>query len=885
MNDSQTTPADSVRSLRVWLALIVLSPGTGLAAAPGSTQVDRASEILKHECLSCHGSIRASGLDLRTREGMLLGGNRGPAVEPGQPDASLLYRAVAHMGDLAMPPGEKQLPDQDLETLKAWIEAGASWPDAVDVEAGGPAWWSFRPPVRPEPPQILDAAHGVRNPIDNFVLARLHSQGLKPAPEASRLELVRRAYIDLIGLPPTPEQVESFLRDESPKAFEKLVDRLLESPAYGERWARHWLDVVRYADSGGFETDEYYPNAWRYRDYVIKSFNEDKPYDRFIQEQIAADELWPDNLDLYDTSYAIRPEKVAHLEARVGTSLYGFGPSIGESTLDAPKLRYERLTDWVDMTGAAFMGLTMECARCHDHKFDPITQQDYFRMQAIFAPSHPVTLPVVTAMSMFHRNEYYPRAIALDERRRAHEMFEAKVRLRLTEEQKAGFSPEVRRAYEKPEAERTADEQKMAAPLQDALARFFHRNTFKLKEHLTPEEKEERSRVLLAIAEKVLEIPVSDASHAIRWDGFYDTPSATVLGHVQGELIPETRVLERGDLDRPGEPVEAGLPRILDEGVDFNANEGHGPRYRKRLALWLTRPDHPLTARVMVNRLWQWHFGRGIVSSSNDFGLQGQPPSHPELLDWLATEFIRQGWSLKAMHRLIVQSSTYRRTSRFHDAHNAAADPDNAYLWRGNRRRVEAEALWDSIHAVAGTLNSKMYGRPVVPPLSEDELAGFRLKWAWTVPADPAEHARRGIYILARRNFVFPMFEKFDTPDPAVSCPERAVTTVAPQSLWLLNNDAVFRQALAFAGRLVREGGPEPDQWVDRAWRIALGRGPTDREAGDALETLASADGETWKELPEGTPPELKAIGRRQAQGLTELCLAIFNLNEFLFVD
>ena len=877
--------AASGRCLRVAVAVAALGGGAVWPGSLASSPADRASEILKHECLSCHGSIRASGLDLRSREGMLRGGNRGPAVEPGRPASSLLYQAVAHAGDLAMPPGEKRLPDQDVETLKAWIEAGASWPDSAGDEGGGPAWWSFRPPVRPEPPQVREASHRVRNPIDNFVLARLHAQGLKPAPEATRPELVRRVYVDLIGLPPTPEQVESFLRDESPQAFEKLVDQLLESPAYGERWARHWLDVVRYADSGGFETDEYYPNAWRYRDYVIKSFNEDKPYDRFVQEQIAADELWPDNLDLYDTSYAIRPEKVAHMEARVATSLYGFGPSIGESTLDAPKLRYERLTDWVDMTGAAFMGLTLACARCHDHKFDPITQKDYFRMQAIFAPSHPVTLPVVTAMSMFHRNEHYPRTIALDERRRAHEMFEADVRRRLTGEQKAGFSPEARRAYEKPEKKRTEEERKLAAPVQDAVADFFNRNTFKLKEHLTPEEKAERSRLLLAIAEKVLEIPVQDGSHAIRWDGFYDTPSATVLGHIQGELIPETRILERGDLDRPGEPVEAGLPRILGEGVDFRTNQGHGPRHRKQLALWLTRPDHPLTARVMVNRLWQWHFGRGLVSTSNDFGLQGQPPSHPELLDWLATEFVRQGWSLKAMHRLIVQSSAYRLTSRFDDPGNAAADPDNAYLWRANRRRVEAEVLWDSIHAVAGTLSPKMYGRPFVPPLSEDELAGFRLKWAWTVPADPAEHSRRGIYILSRRNFVFPMFEKFDTPDPAVSCPERSVTTVAPQSLWLLNNDAVFRQALAFAGRLVREGGSEPDQWVDRAWRTALGRPPSDQETRDALETLASAGGERWEELPEGAPPELKTIERSQAQGLTELCLAVFNLNEFLFVD
>ncbi len=785
-----------------------------------------------------------------------------------------------------MPPGQTRLSAADLGVLKDWVDQGASWPNAsTKPNSADSDWWSFRKPQRPPVPGSVEYSDRVRNPIDSFIFARLQAENLAAAPEASKLELVRRMYIDLIGLPPEPEAVEKFIEDTSPEAYSNLVNHLLDSPQYGERWARHWLDTVRYADSGGFETDEYYPNAWRYRDYVIKSFNEDKPYDRFVQEQIAADELWPDNLDLYETSYGIPPEKVEHMEAKVGTSLFGFGPAIGESTLDAPKLRYERLTDWVDTTSSAFLGLTMGCARCHDHKFDPLSQKDYYRMQAIFAPSHPVTIPVVTEMSMFHRNEYYPKYIALDERRRAHQMFQARVEKRLTEAKKSEFPPEVIRAYEVPEAERTEKQKKLAAPLEEALTKLIPSKTFKLADHLTSEEKEERAQLMMAIAEKVLDLPLKDLSHHVRFDGFYDNPSATVLGHIQTELIPEVRVLERGDLDRPREKVGPGLPSSLANGVDFDEENLYGPRYRKKLALWLTRPDHPLTARVMVNRLWQWHFGRGIVATPNDFGSQGQPPSHPQLLDWLATEFVRQGWSLKSMHRLILESSTYRMSSRFHRKENALADPDNAYLWRANRRRLEAETLWDSIHSVAGNLNPKMYGRPVVPPLSENELAGFRLKWAWTVPADPAEHTRRGIYILSRRNFTFPMFQKFDTPDPAVSCPERSVTTVAPQSLWLMNNQAVFRQALIFAGRLIREGGDNPEQWVKQAWETALGRAPGSDEVRESLQAMASADGDGWSELPEGSPSELESIDRAQAQGLTELCLAVFNLNEFLFVD
>ncbi len=469
----------------------------------------------------------------------------------------------------------------------------------------------------------------------------------------------------MTGLPPTPEQIDSFLGDSSPDAYEKLLDDLLASPRYGERWARHWLDVVRYADSGGYETDEYFPNAWRYRDYVIKSFNDNKPYDRFVQEQIAGDELWPDNLDLHDEYYGISPEKLEHLEARIGTGLYTFGPEIVESLLHAPRLVHERLTDWVDTTGAAFMGLTVACARCHTHKFDPISQRDYYRLQAFFAASRPMQIPVVTKMGMFHRNESYPLMIAVDEARTAYRLYEAKVKERITGEAKSEFPPEVVEAYELPEEERTPEQKELVMPLVEVL-KSLEENW---EERRTPEEREELDKRFEAMGKALLKLPDQDFSHTVDYDGLYDLPRASVLGHRQLELIPEVHVLDRGNLGSRTERVAAAVPAVFDYlGSPMDGERPVGTRAfqtRRQLALWLSRPDHPLTARVMVNRLWQWHFGQGIVLTPNDYGAQGEPPTHPRLLDWLATEFVAQGWNIKAMHRLIMASSAYRMSSRY----------------------------------------------------------------------------------------------------------------------------------------------------------------------------------------------------------------------------
>ena len=696
--------------------------------------------------------------------------------------------------------------------------------------------WSLRKPTRPAPPpaETLTHAAQIRNEIDHFVLKQLEEADLEVAHVADRRTLVRRAYFDLLGLPPTPEQVDAFVNNESSDAWPQLIDSLLESKHYGERWGRHWLDVARYADSGGYETDIYYRNAWRYRDYVIKSFNDDKPYNVFVQEQIAGDELWPDNLDLDPRRvYIVSEEKQRHLEARIGTGFYALGPRVHESALDANRLAYETMTDWVDTTASAFMGLTLGCSRCHDHKFDPFTQEDYFALHAIFASAREVEAPLWNAMGEADWRQSYPRVLAVEEARKAYQLFEAET---------AGQT-------------------------------------------LSPEQQTRKQTLLAAIGQAVLALPEQTAGQGtIPYDGLMHIPTASILGRKHPSLIRPVYLLERGELQTPGKRIQPALPVSLAVATETHLELTDPFAARKRFALWLTQEEHPLTARVMVNRIWHWHFGRGIVETPNDFGNMGQPPSHPELLDWLATHFVEGGWKIKDMHRLIMNSAAYRRSSQFGDARALVEDPDNRLLWRMNRRRLEGEAIWDSVHSAAGTINLATGGPPVVPPLAEDEIASLREKWHWVVSSDPAQHTRRGVYLLVRRNFQFPMFEVFDAPVTAVSCPVRDVTTVATQALWGLNNHSVFRQAMHMAGRIVKEAGDDQAALIHRAWQIALGRPPTDDETESALQLLGDLEAESAVPLKE--PPEsLKAVSPARAQSLTKLCLALFNLSEFAFVD
>ena len=491
------------------------------------------------------------------------------------------------------------------------------------------------------------------------------------------------------------------------------------------------------------------------------------------------------------------------------------------------------MTDWVDATASAFMGLTLGCSRCHDHKFDPFTQEDYFALHAIFASAREVELPLWNAMGEADWRQSYPRVLAVEEARKAYRLFEAKT---------AGQT-------------------------------------------LSPEQQTRKQELLAAIGQAVLALPEQTGGQAtIPYDGLMHIPTASILGREHPALIRTVHLLERGELQKPGKPIQSALPVSLAIATQTPADLADPFTARKRFALWLTKKDHPLTARVMVNRIWHWHFGRGIVETPNDFGNMGQPPSHPELLDWLSTRFVDGGWKIKDLHRLIMNSATYRRSSRFGDERALVKDPDNRLLWRMNRRRLEGEAIWDSVHSAAGTINLAMGGPPVAPPLAGDEIASLREKWHWVVSADPAQHTRRGVYLLVRRNFQFPIFEVFDAPVTAVSCPVRDVTTVATQALWGLNNHSVFRQAMQMAGRIVTEAGDDRTAQIDRAWRIALGRPPTDDEAESSL--LLLEDLETETAMPLKNPPEtLKSVSPVRAQALTKLCLALFNLSEFAFVD
>ena len=748
---------------------------------------------------------------------------------------------------------------------------------AAPRDAGKTSWWSFQKLRRPRVPRLKQGSQP-SNPIDAFVLAKLRTKRLKPGPAATRSVLLRRATFDLWGLPPTPAQAERFLRDESPEAYERLIEELLESPRYGERWGRHWLNVVGYADSRS-DTDDYHPNAWRYRDYVIKSFNEDKPYDRFVQEQIAGDELFPNNLEL-EGFYDLSPEKLEHLEAWIGTTIFALGTGGREVEPDAEVARYRWLTEVVDKTTSSFLGLTLECARCHDHRSDPFSQEDYFRLQAIFAASQPSSVPVVASTTMGHRDEAYHLSIALVEARDAYLRFARQVRERVVETRKPDYPSEVVQAYETPSKERSARETELATP----LARMYRE--LNIEEHLNPEEAERHRALTRKLAKAAVLIPVKGLAHLVDYDGFYDVPSATVLAGVKTELIPETHLPNRGELAGRQRRVHPGLPRVLghDSAPPTFTRESNGPHYRKQLALWLTEPTHPLTARVMVNRIWQGHFGQGLVRTAGDFGRQGDSPVHRELLDWLACRLVDQGWSLKSMHRLILLSDTYRRDSRFTSARHRRRDPSNRYWWRMNPRRLERTAVWDAIHQVSGALNLKTGGRPAVPPLAEVKGVSSRMKARWPASEDPAEGRRRGVYLLTRGA---PSRFHHAAADPASNgCPVKNAGQESPPGFWELNRQGLARQARNLASRLVREAGRDASRQIDLAWRLTLARMPAEgekREAMGLLEGAASRNGPATGT----TPPrkDLESLDPAIADALIRFCGTLLNKEEFLRID
>jgi hypothetical protein len=612
--------------------------------------------------------------------------------------------------------------------------------------------------------------------------------------------------------------VEEFVNDKSPDAYEKLIDRLLASPRYGERWGRYWLDLVRYADTSGFETDHFFITAWRYRDWVIESFNRDKPYNTFVQEQIAADELWSMNMDLEGVS-KLPKEKEENVHRRIGTSLFTIGSFPIEYTYYGDQFRAEWSADAVDTVGAAFLGLTVGCARCHDHKFDPISQRDYYRMTALFAGSVEKEIPLVSLFDVQTASRNFPL------------LNQAQVL-----KQMAGRSGRGGRGN-RGGAGRGGQAQ---ANQTDAVAADPNAPP----PPIAPDP--QRAAILQQLGEAYLRAPER-------------YPTANVLAH--DDVVPDTHILIRGDFKNKGEKVEPGFLSALNPGPSIVEPKDvlFVPQRRRALALWLTSPENPLFGRVMANRIWLGHFGEGIVRTPNDFGRQGEAPTHPELLDWLTTAFSERGWSIKQMHRVIMLSSVYRASS-VADPASLTQDPENRFLSRMPRRRLDADSLRDSTLAVAGALNLKMGGVGVIPPLTREEILAARFPNLWPANPDPNEPNRRSIYLQMKRSLTLPLLQTFDAPDTATSCPRRERSTVAPQALALMNGEFTLNQAGNFAARVKKVAGESPEAAVDTVWKLAFNRVPTDAERATALDYL-------------------------QRNSLQRLCLLVFNMSEFVYVD
>jgi len=698
--------------------------------------------------------------------------------------------------------------------------------------------------------------------VDAFVLASLEAAGLRPSAPAAKLALLRRAYLDLVGLPPSPEEQDAFLADSSPGAFEKVVDRLLTSPHYGERWAQHWLDVVRFAESNGYEADSERPHAWRYRDYVARSLNADKPYNQFLTEQLAGDEL------------AAGKDPRTAAELWVATGLHRCGPvHLISGNVDPEPIRQEVLTEYVWGVGAAVLGLTINCARCHDHKFDPVSQADYYRLQAFFAGAQ---FKDVEFASPEEKKEHDATTAALMDKikplKAQVEAIDGPHRRRIQAAKKARLEPMYRDALDTDPKKRTEAEKQLAKDAETLVKVTWD----EIYAALTPDERTKREA--LRARQHALEAqlpPPAPAAWAIADDG----------------KDPATHVLKRGEVKRKGGVVEPAFPRVLAPG---DRNQESGVRLKRTdLAKWVTQPDHPLTARVLVNRIWQHHFGHGLVRTPNDFGLRGEKPTHPELLDYLATEFVANGWRVKPIHRMIVLSAAYQQASNVPASETARkVDPDNKLLWRMNRRRLDGEALRDSVLAAAGTLTRQVGGPSVRVPLepevydlifTEGEPDGL-----WHPTPDATQHTRRTLYLYAKRNVRLPMLEAFDQPDRLFPCAQRPESTFAPQALILMNGPFAQRQSRALAATLVCECGPEPDKQVDRAYRRAFGRRPTTDEVRMAREFLrdqsASAAERLLARLPAGVPDGLPpGADVARVRALADLCVAVFNTNEFVY--
>ena len=771
--DSQT-----MRSLP--LAILLMTATARAAESDGDTFFrEKVQPILTQHCFKCHshGKKMKGNLLLDSRDALVTGGDTGPAIVPGEPAKSLLIEAVVYKNqDLQMPPKGEKLTDGQIATLTQWVKLGAPWPEVPGqkmkprprgkITDEDRQWWAFKPVAKIEPPP---ADKSCANEIDRFVFTSLRSAKLKPAPGADRTALIRRIYFDLTGLPPTPEEAAAFVADKSPDAYAKIVDRLLASPRYGEHWARHWLDLVRYAESDGYRADDYRPNAWRYRDYVIASFNSDKPYDRFVQEQLAGDELWPDNP-----------------EARIATGYLTLG--IYEyNNRDAAGQWTAMLNDITDTTADVFMGMGVQCARCHDHKFDPILQKDYFRLQAFFAPIR--LLQEAEVVTKEQRKAYEEKFSAWAAKtasiREKIEHIEAPIRAHSEKEAVKKFPPETQAIIAKPPAERTPYEQQIAELAWRQVAYEYQDKRFEAR---VKEPAKSHRNALLAELNKF---------RAEKPEPLPRAPIATDVGPAASPVfIPKRKAL--------GE-IAPGFLTVLDEAPAKISTLPNSTGRRTALARWLTQPENPLTARVIVNRVWQYHFGHGLAVNASDFGILGEKPSHPELLDWLARWFVDNGWSIKKLHRLIVTSATYTQSASSPIASQAGlADPENRLLWHMPTRRLDAEQIRDAVLSITGEMELPDGGPGLEP-----------------------ERPVRSIYNKFRRNNRDTVLAVFDEPEGFSSMSQRNVTTTPTQSLLMINSKWTLERAKAFAARLRKENSSEENEILTDAFRLCYGRDPS----------------------------------------------------------
>lgn len=876
-----------IASIRAWIEAGARSSSVTIGPSIGAVTQDDVLPIFLLRCSPCHGPRRQDGgLALHNRAAILKGGKSGSAVVPGKPDDSLIAQKL-HSGE--MPPklgldeiSTKRITKPEIDRVVAWIAQGAPEGKPADAQTGAPdllvsdkdrQFWAFRQPKRPAEPAVQHRDR-VRNPIDLFVLSKLEAKGLSLAPEANKLTLIRRAYFDLTGLPPAPAEVREFVADSRSDAYDRMIDRLLASQRYGERWGRDWLDLAGYADSEGgkLAADPVRPMAWRYRDYVIRSFNADKPYNRFLLEQFAGDEL----VD-YEHAPVVTAEMMDNL---IATGFLRMGPdSTTDRATNSVEDRLDVIADEMDIIGSGILGLTIRCARCHSHKYDPLPQRDYYRMVDIFKGAFdyydwqmpqkdplakiatpirylPYVTPGASPMQLLKQQETWELTNSEFDRKIAAlkaelEQKAAPIRKKLIDQKLAQQSPglqeDLRKLLDTP------------ADKRDAVQKYLAEKFAGILKVEAPD---------LRAADAAYAEAADATERQIKLLEFRKPPEPKIRALWDGGQPSPTYISRRGDPASPGHLVGPGVPSVLTDGKTafvpqppFPGSSSTGRRLA--FAKWLIAPDHPLTARVFVNRMWARHFGTGIVKSLGNFGRTGTPPSNPELLDWLATEFVQRGWSVKSLHRLMVTSSTYRQSSAV-TAALAKADPDDVLLSRMPLKRMDAESLYDSLLLISGRLDDARYGPPEPVQVRDDGLV---------TPIATDDGWRRSVYLAQRRTETTTLLESFDLPPMSPNCLERNTSTVAIQALHLLNNGMVEKLAEAFAQRVTKEVGEEPDKQIDRAYWIALGRPPAAEEKMESLKALSRL-----KSMQKPAPAA-------DQKALASFCHALVNSAAFLYID